>query len=274
MGHRKASQITISLPRTQERVVQRRQQSSHLHPRAVACSNGNQHSRNTKVNVKPLLLTLFTHLHAWAEQLLLQQCHRAGMHRKVERPQAASQCLSCFFLGKMGPLGGIPMHRGFGDGEEVFNCISNSDMLSIRPLQLDQGGWHLLLLSASSLPPFSLLVAEHFLLTLSFCNDPDAMALIFHPSHVPDCWLASGHPSLPPAHRDTLDYSLNRRIIEWLGWKGPQNLSSPSSCHGLAAPYQLRLPRAPSHLALGTSRDGAPTALWAAVPGPHHPLCK
>jgi len=31
---------------------------------------------------------------------------------------------------------------------------------------------------------------------------------------------------------------------------------------------------APSNLALSTSRDGAPTALWAAVPVPHHPLSK
>jgi len=35
---------------------------------------------------------------------------------------------------------------------------------------------------------------------------------------------------------------------------------------GRAAPHQLRLPRAPSHLALSACRDGAPTALWAAVP--------
>lgn len=129
IGHRKTSQITISLPRTHIKFVQRRQQSSHLHPRVVACSNGNQHSRNTNVETKLLLLTLLTHLHAWAEQLHLQQCHRAGMHRKAERPQAASQCLSCFFLGKTGPLGGIPMDRGFGGGEEVFNCICNSDVL-------------------------------------------------------------------------------------------------------------------------------------------------
>jgi len=46
------------------------------------------------------------------------------------------------------------------------------------------------------------------------------------------------------------------RIIEWfgLGWKG------------------LWLHRAPSNLALNASRDGAPTALWTAVPGPHCPL--
>jgi len=33
-------------------------------------------------------------------------------------------------------------------------------------------------------------------------------------------------------------------------------------------PHQLRLPRASSHLALSTSRDGVPTALWAAVSVP------
>ena len=41
---------------------------------------------------------------------------------------------------------------------------------------------------------------------------------------------------------------------------------------GRAAPHQLRLPRAPSNLALSASRDGAPQLLWAAVPAPHCPL--
>jgi len=35
---------------------------------------------------------------------------------------------------------------------------------------------------------------------------------------------------------------------------------------------QLRLLRASPTLALSTAKDGPPTALWAAVPGPHHPL--
>jgi len=43
---------------------------------------------------------------------------------------------------------------------------------------------------------------------------------------------------------------------------------------GRAAPHQLRLPRAPSNMALSASRDGAPQLLWAAVPAPHHPLGK
>jgi len=42
---------------------------------------------------------------------------------------------------------------------------------------------------------------------------------------------------------------------------------APTPCHGLAAPHQLRLPRAPS-MVLSTSRDGHPQ-LWAAVPLPH-----
>jgi len=49
---------------------------------------------------------------------------------------------------------------------------------------------------------------------------------------------------------------------------------SQSLAMGRAAPHQLRLPRAPSHLALSACRDGAPTALWAAVPAPHCPLRK
>ena len=36
-----------------------------------------------------------------------------------------------------------------------------------------------------------------------------------------------------------------------------------------SAIQQLRLPRAPSSLALSASRDGAAWLLWAAVPGPH-----
>jgi len=43
---------------------------------------------------------------------------------------------------------------------------------------------------------------------------------------------------------------------------------------GRAAPHQLRLPRAPSNLALSASRDGAPQLLWVPVPVPHCPLSK
>ena len=62
------------------------------------------------------------------------------------------------------------------------------------------------------------------------------------------------------------------RIIE-LGLEGTlKPTSSQSFVMGRAATHQTRLPSAPSNLALSTSRDGSPTALWAAVPEPHH-LC-
>ena len=66
--------------------------------------------------------------------------------------------------------------------------------------------------------------------------------------------------------------SHNHRIV-WVGGDF-KALPAPTPCHGLVVPHQLRLPRAPSNLALSTSRDGSPTALWAAVPGPHHPFSK
>ena len=59
-----------------------------------------------------------------------------------------------------------------------------------------------------------------------------------------------------------------------LGWKGPQSPPTPPPAVGRAAPHQLRLPKAPSNLALNVSRDGAPTSLRAAVPAPHHLLSK
>jgi len=43
-----------------------------------------------------------------------------------------------------------------------------------------------------------------------------------------------------------------------LAWKGPHSPLSPNPCQGQGCPYQLRLPRAPSSLALRASRDGAP----------------
>jgi len=46
---------------------------------------------------------------------------------------------------------------------------------------------------------------------------------------------------------------------------------APTPAVGRAAPNQLRLPRAPSNLALSTSRDGAPQLLWAAAPVPQCP---
>ena len=46
---------------------------------------------------------------------------------------------------------------------------------------------------------------------------------------------------------------------------------APSPAMGRADSHQLRLPRAPSNLALNTPGMGHPQLLWAAVPGPHHP---
>jgi len=65
----------------------------------------------------------------------------------------------------------------------------------------------------------------------------------------------------------------NYRIKDSFGLGGILKPTQPQPCAmGRAAPHQLGLPRAPSNLALSTSRDGAPQLLWAAVPGPHHPL--
>jgi len=55
-------------------------------------------------------------------------------------------------------------------------------------------------------------------------------------------------------------------------WVGRELRAHPASTPAMdrAAPHQLRLPKAPSSLALSTSRDGAAQLLWAAVPAPHH----
>ena len=66
--------------------------------------------------------------------------------------------------------------------------------------------------------------------------------------------------------------SQNHRMV---GLEGPSKLTQPQPPSiGRAAPQQLRVPRAPSNLALSASRDGSPQLLWAAVPGPHRPLGK
>jgi len=39
---------------------------------------------------------------------------------------------------------------------------------------------------------------------------------------------------------------------------------APYPCPGQGCPHQLRLPRAPSNLALSPSRDEAPQLLWTA----------
>lgn len=62
--------------------------------------------------------------------------------------------------------------------------------------------------------------------------------------------------------------SWNGRMNHRRGWVGKDLTAhpAPTSCCGLVTPHQIRLPRAASTLALGTSRDGT---LWAAVPTPH-----
>jgi len=62
------------------------------------------------------------------------------------------------------------------------------------------------------------------------------------------------------------------RIIEWLELEGALEITQfqPLLCAG--CPHQLRLLRVPSNPVLSTTRDGASTLLWAAVPVPHNPL--
>jgi len=64
------------------------------------------------------------------------------------------------------------------------------------------------------------------------------------------------------------------KITEWLQLEETLKIiqSQPAAMGWVPPPAQDV--QAPSSLALGTSRDGAPTALWAAVPGPHCPLIK
>ena len=50
----------------------------------------------------------------------------------------------------------------------------------------------------------------------------------------------------------------HHRIME--SQKGPQRSASSNPLHGLVAPHPLRLPRAPSSMALSISRAGASTA--------------
>ena len=49
-------------------------------------------------------------------------------------------------------------------------------------------------------------------------------------------------------------------MIEWLKLEGNLEIIQLQPPAMGAAPHQLRLPRAPSNLALSASRDGAPTA--------------
>ena len=58
----------------------------------------------------------------------------------------------------------------------------------------------------------------------------------------------------------TLVQCLFKSIIEWIGLEGTLKPIHPQCpAMGRVATHQLRLPRAPSNLALSTTRDGAPT---------------
>ena len=61
-----------------------------------------------------------------------------------------------------------------------------------------------------------------------------------------------------------------------MGWVGlqTQRPSSPNPLPWAGCPIPAQAAQGPSNPALSTSRDGAPTALWAAVPGHHHTLSK
>jgi len=64
------------------------------------------------------------------------------------------------------------------------------------------------------------------------------------------------------------------RSREWLRLEGTPEIIElhPQPWAGL--PQTSSAAQGPSNLALNASRDGAPTALWAAVPAPHCPLSK
>ena len=64
------------------------------------------------------------------------------------------------------------------------------------------------------------------------------------------------------------------RITEWFGLEGAlKPIQFQLTAMGWLSP-PAQAAQGPSNLALSTSRDGAPTALWAEVPGPHCPLGK
>ena len=64
-------------------------------------------------------------------------------------------------------------------------------------------------------------------------------------------------------------------VIERLRLEGTlKPTQSQPRALGRAASHQLRLPRAPSNLALSACRGGAPQLHWAAVSVSHHSLSK
>jgi len=78
-------------------------------------------------------------------------------------------------------------------------------------------------------------------------------------------------------HKDNLFMSLSlfaNHNIDWFQLEGTlKTIQFQFPSHGQGY-HQLRLPRAPSNLALNASRDGASTPTQAAVPTPHHPPSK
>ena len=73
------------------------------------------------------------------------------------------------------------------------------------------------------------------------------------------------------SHSSAVQHCLKQTLRIRMVWIGRDLTAhpAPSPAVDRAAPHQLRLSRAPSNLALSTSRDGAPQLLWAAVPEPH-----
>ena len=76
----------------------------------------------------------------------------------------------------------------------------------------------------------------------------------------------------PTSDFHTSDLYLSAESQNGLAGKDLKDHLIPTPAMGRAAPHQLRLPMAPSNLALHASRDGAPQLLWAAVPAPHRLL--
>jgi len=81
----------------------------------------------------------------------------------------------------------------------------------------------------------------------------------FSPQHLSPCTLAS--PAELPEARILLFPRSHRMVWVWRDLKAHQ---VPAPVTGRDTSHQTRLPRAPSHLALNTARDGQPQCLLAA----------
>jgi len=62
--------------------------------------------------------------------------------------------------------------------------------------------------------------------------------------------------------------SQNHRMV---GLEGPLQPTQPQPLPWAGCPPPAEAAQGPTQPGLSTSRDGAPTLLWAAVPGPRHP---